>query len=182
MSIYEIILLSIGLAIDALAVSIACSATAGSYKKWLLWETAIMFGLFQGLMPLIGYYLGSGVRNFVENIDHWVAFILLAIVGIKMIIESSDEINKEKLTHKSILFLAIATSIDAFVTGITFNFVQVNLFLALSSIGIITFVHSLAGAFGGKKISFLSTKKMEVAGGVAIILIGLKILFFHLIS
>lgn len=181
MGIYEIILLSIGLSIDALAVSIACGITANASKKRLLFEMAVMFGLFQALMPLLGYGLGLGVKSFVENIDHWIAFVLLAVVGIKMILEASDEIKDEKLTHKSIFFLAVATSIDALVTGITFNFVQINIPLTVLIIGLITFGLSSAGAFWSKKLLFLPASKMEIAGGIAIILIGLKILLSHLI-
>jgi len=181
MSIYEILLLSIGLSIDALAASIACGVTAGHSKKKLLLEMAIMFGLFQAIMPLLGYFLGFGVKNFVENIDHWVAFLLLVFVGVKMIVEASDELNEEKLTHKSIFFLAVATSIDALVTGITFNFVKVNIPVAILFIGLTTFILSLAGAFWSKKLSFLPASKLEIAGGIAITLIGLKILLSHLL-
>ena len=183
MGIIELILLSIGLGMDAFAVSIC----KGISMKKMDWKKACIIGLyfggFQAIMPVIGYFLGSTFESFISNFDHWVAFILLAIIGGNMIKETfntecdtiSDDVN-----FKTMIILAIATSIDALAVGITFAFFKVNLILAISLIGIITFVLSVIGTKVGNKFGDKYENKAEFVGGVILILLGLKILLEHL--
>lgn len=183
MSIVEIILIGIGLAMDAFAVSV-CKGLA---MKKMDWKKASIigfyFGLFQALMPVIGYFLGIGFENKIKIIDHWIAFVLLSIIGGSMIKESFKENDKDaddKIDFKTMVILAIATSIDALAVGVTFAFLSVNLLLAVSIIGIITFIISAIGvkignAFGGKYEA-----KAEMTGGIILILLGVKILLEHL--
>lgn len=183
MGILEIVVISIGLAMDAFAVSVC----KGLSMKKMNWKNAIIiafyFGAFQALMPVIGYFLGTTFSGFVESIDHWIAFILLAIIGGNMIKESTDdEVEKrnDKVDFKTMIGLAIATSIDALAVGITFAFFRINLFSAILCIGIITFILSLIGVFIGNKFGDKFQNKAELAGGIILIIIGLKILLEHM--
>ena len=181
MGVIELLLLSIGLAMDAFAVSV-CKGI--SMKKINCKKSCIIglwFGGFQALMPTIGYFLGSAFESLVTNIDHWIAFILLGIIGGNMIKEAfcNDESNDD-ISFKTMFVLAVATSIDALAIGITFAFLRVNLLLAISMIGIITFVISIIGTKVGNKFGSKYEKKAELAGGIILILIGIKILLEHL--
>ena len=134
-------------------------------------------------MPVIGYFLGTTFSSFVENIDHWVAFILLSIIGGNMIKESFDsecEKRNDKVNFKTMVVLAIATSIDALAVGITFAFFKVNIIIAVSMIGIITFILSLIGVKIGNRFGDKFQNKAELMGGIILIIIGLKILLEHL--
>ena len=183
MELVEIAFLGVGLAMDAFAVSI-CKGL--SMKKISLRNTliiALYFGFFQALMPCIGYFLGSAFSGFVAKIDHWIAFILLLIIGINMIRESmSDESEKvdDSVGFSTMILLAIATSIDALAVGITFAFFEVNVFLSSVIIGIITFVLSICAVIIGNKFGDIFKNKAEVIGGLILIIIGLKILLEHL--
>ena len=177
MGIIELILLSIGLGMDAFAVSIC----KGISMKKMDWKKACIIGLyfggFQAIMPVIGYFLGSTFESFITNFDHWVAFILLAIIGGNMIKETFStecETISDDVNFKTMIILAIATSIDALAVGITFAFFKVNLILAISLIGIITFVLSVIGTKVGNKFGDKYEKKAEFVGGVILILLGLK--------
>ena len=183
MGLLEIIVIALGLAMDAFAVSI-CKGLA---MKKMNWKHALIiamyFGIFQGVMPIIGYVLGSTFNNFVESIDHWIAFILLAIIGGNMIKESTDdelEKRNDNIDIKTMLVLAIATSIDALAVGITFAFFKANILVSAFIIGVITFVLSIIGVFLGYKFGDKFQNKAELTGGVILILIGLKILLEHL--
>ena len=183
MGIIELILLSIGLGMDAFAISIC----KGISMKKMDWKKACIigtyFGIFQAIMPVIGYFLGSTFESFITNFDHWVAFILLAIIGGNMIKESlSNECDTitDDINFKTMIILAIATSIDALAVGITFAFFNVNLILAITLIGIITFALSVIGTKIGNKFGDKYEKKAEFVGGVILILLGLKILLEHL--
>ena len=183
MGIIELILLSIGLGMDAFAVSVC----KGISMKKMNWKKAciigVYFGGFQALMPVIGYFLGTAFENIITNIDHWIAFILLGIIGGKMIKDALDkkcESCDESVGFKSMIVLAIATSIDALAVGITFAFLQVNIWLAITLIGIITFVLSVIGTKIGNKFGDKYEKKAEFIGGIILILLGLKILLEHL--
>lgn len=183
MSILEIILIGIGLAMDAFAVSI-CKGLA---MKKMNWKSAIIialyFGIFQAVMPLIGFLLGTNFANAIQNIDHWIAFILLSVIGLNMIKEAihpSDENMNDRIDIKTMLILAIATSIDALAVGITFAFLKVNIFTSISIIGIITFIISLIGVKIGNVFENKLKNKAEILGGIILILIGLKILLEHL--
>jgi putative Mn2+ efflux pump MntP len=184
MGIIEILLLGISLAMDAFAVSIC----KGLSMKKVDWKKAIIiglyFGVFQALMPVIGYFLGSAFQGIVTNIDHWVAFILLSVIGGNMIREalSEDESNNcnDNVDFKTMFILAVATSIDALAVGITFAFLNVNVPLAVSIIGIVTFIISLIGVNIGNKFGSKYENKAEIVGGMVLILLGIKILLEHL--
>ena len=184
MSFFEIFFIGIGLAMDAFAVSIC----KGLSMKKMNWNDGILialyFGVFQALMPMLGYFLGTTFSEFVKNIDHWIAFISLMIIGGNMIKEAifdkKDDKENSKVDVKTMLILAIATSIDALTIGVTFAFFEVNIILAISVIGIITFVLSLIGVKIGNRFGDKFESKAEIAGGIILIIIGLKILLEHL--
>lgn len=183
MNLIELLLLSIGLAMDAFAVSIC----KGISMKKMEWKKSCIIGLwfggFQALMPVIGYFLGTTFESFVTNIDHWIAFILLSFIGINMLKESFCKENEESesdMSFKTMLILAIATSIDALAVGITFAFLKVDLILAICLIGITSFVLSIFGTKVGNKFGNKYEHKAEMIGGIILILLGLKILLEHL--
>lgn len=183
MGIFEILLIGLGLAMDAFAVSIC----KGLSMKKMNWKNAIIialyFGIFQALMPIIGYFLGTTFSSLVENIDHWIAFILLVIIGGNMIKDSFDdecEKRNEKVDFKTMIILAIATSIDALAVGVTFAFFKTNIVLAISIIGMITFILSLIGVKIGNRFGDKFQNKAELIGGIILIIIGSKILLEHL--
>ncbi len=183
MDILELILIAIGLGMDAFAVSI-CKGISMSKMNW---KKAIIiglyFGIFQALMPVIGFTLGKTFENLVTSIDHWIAFGLLLIIGIKMIIDAFKEDNisvNDSINWKVMVILAIATSIDALAVGITFAFLQVNLLLAVSIIGIITFILCVIGTKIGNNFGNKFENKAEILGGIVLIFIGVKILLEHL--
>ena len=183
MSLLEIILISVGLAMDAFAVAV-CKGLAmkhGSTKKGII--IAIYFGAFQAIMPLIGYLLGIRFEKAIETIDHWIAFGLLTAIGINMIKESlkndENDINDD-VGFKTMFILALATSIDALAVGVTFAFLRTNIFIPLIFIGIITFVLSFIGVKIGNKFGDKLKNKSEKLGGVILILMGIKILLDHL--
>lgn len=183
MGILEIILLGIGLAMDAFAVSIC----KGLSMKRMNWKNAIIiafyFGVFQAIMPVIGYFLGTTFEIFVTAVDHWIAFILLSFIGGNMIKESfnsEDEDKNDRVDFKTMIVLAIATSIDALAVGITFAFFDVNVIVAVSIIGVITFFISLLGVKVGNKFGDKYQNKAELMGGILLVLLGIKILVEHL--
>lgn len=188
MSFIEIVLVGIGLSMDAFAVSVCkgLSMKKGCLKKSLL--VAFFFGFFQAFMPFAGWLLGSSFEKIITPIDHWIVFGLLSILGIKMIIESLKkdkegcprENNTIAAEIRQLLVLSIATSIDALAVGITFAFLQVSIVSSCMIIGITTFVISLAGVFIGSKFGDHFKSKAEFAGGVILILLGVKILLEHL--
>lgn len=182
MGILELILLSVGLAMDAFSVSV-CKGL--NMKKLSLKNgvvIALFFGAFQAGMPLIGYFLGSRFAEFIASFSHWVAFILLVAIGGKMVFEvvrggdDEDDSGEFSLKIGELLILSVATSIDALAVGIVFVAAEVNLILSISMIGIITFLLSFAGVIIGNKFGSRFEKKAEIAGGVILILIGVKLL------
>lgn len=183
MGVIELILIGIGLAMDAFAVSIC----KGLSMKKMEWKKAgiigLYFGFFQGLMPAIGFGLGIGFENTIKSIDHWIAFVLLSIIGGNMIKEAfdkDDEDSNDKVDFRTMIVLAIATSIDALAIGVTFAFLDVNILLAVAIIGIITFIISMVGVKIGNVFGDKYESKAEIAGGVILILLGIKILLEHL--
>ena len=196
MTVFELILTAIALSMDAMAVSVASGIAA---KKINIKNALIMaaaFGLFQALMPAIGFYIipvlcklfGAGVETFVQSVDHWVAFILLAFIGGKMIFEAikndEEEAGEDPFRLSNILVLAVATSIDALATGIvfcSFKFSAAKLIFSVATIGVITFALSLFGVLAGKKLGERFKRGAVLAGGVVLVLIGLKILIEHLL-
>lgn len=181
MSILEIIFTALGLTMDAFAVSICkgLSLKKVSFKNAILVGT--YFGLFQGLMPLIGYFLGFKMKDAIMSIDHWIAFILLGIIGLNMILDSfKKESIDDNLEFKTMIILAIATSIDALAIGITFAFLEVNIYFAVTLTAIITFIISALGVKIGNIFGNKYSSKAEIFGGIVLILMGIKILLEHL--
>jgi putative Mn2+ efflux pump MntP len=183
MSLLEIILIAVGLAMDAFAVSISAGTLASMKDFRSTVRLAFHFGLFQFLMPVAGWFLGSGIQGYVESIDHWIAFVLLSYIGIKMIRESfkKDESKKENPSKgKNLVILSVATSIDALVVGFTLAMLDVNIWYPSIMIGVITAGLSFLGIWIGKKLGMKLGKVMEVVGGLILIGIGFKILVEHL--
>lgn len=182
MSYFELLLIAIGLSMDAFAVSICKGLSVKKANKTHMLKAGLYFGGFQALMPLIGYSLGIWFKDIIVSIDHWIAFILLSIIGINMIRESfSDgENTSDSFKFKDMIILAIATSIDALAVGITFAFLNVSIIPAISIIGITTFLFSAVGIKIGNVFGKKYESKAEFLGGVILIIIGLKILIEHL--
>ncbi len=175
----EVLILAIALSMDAFAVSIGLGSKHIEKTKSLAIMAAIYFGVFQALMPLIGFFGGKGVLGWVEDYAHWIAFFLLVLVGAKMIYESMTEGIEEdisQITHKVLLILAIATSIDAMAAGFSLTLIDVNPLIACSTIGITTFFFSWVGVYVGAKSGTWLESKAEFLGGIILILIGFKIL------
>lgn len=178
MSILELFILAVGLSMDAFAVSVCKGLSLGKIKPKHMCIAGAWFGGFQALMPLIGYFLGSFFAEMIEKYDHWVAFVLLAIIGGNMIKESFGKEEKvdSSMDVKSMLLLAIATSIDALAVGVTFAFLQVQIVPAVSFIGVITFIFSAVGVKIGSLFGTKYKSKAELFGGIVLVLIGIKIL------
>ena len=174
----ELTLLSIGLAMDAFAVSVCKGISISKDQTKEAIKIGLYFGTFQAIMPLLGYLFGVKICYTVESIDHWLAFIILSLIGINMIKDAKiSEKQNKKTDIKTMLILSIATSIDALAIGMTFAFLKVNIIKAVSVIGIITFILSLIGVLISKFIKPKNTNKSEIFGGITLILIGFKILF-----
>ena len=178
MSFVELLLFGIGLSMDAFAVSICKGLSVRKLRPKHAITVGLWFGGFQALMPLIGYFLGSFFAEMIEKYDHWVAFVLLAFIGGNMIKESfgKDEKVDSSMDVKSMLLLAIATSIDALAVGVTFAFLQVQIVPAVSFIGVITFIFSAVGVKIGSLFGTKYKSKAELFGGIVLVLIGIKIL------
>lgn len=178
MGILDLFILAVGLSMDAFAVSVCKGLSLGKIKPKHMCIAGAWFGGFQALMPLIGYFLGSFFAEMIEKYDHWVAFVLLAIIGGNMIKESfgKDEKVDSSMDVKSMLLLAIATSIDALAVGVTFAFLQVQIVPAVSFIGLITFIFSAVGVKIGSLFGTKYKSKAELFGGIVLVLIGIKIL------
>jgi putative Mn2+ efflux pump MntP len=181
-----IIIIAIGLAMDAFTVSIVSGAAYKQLHVKHALRIALFFGGFQAIMPLIGFLAGLSIKSYITSYDHWVAFGLLSAVGGKMIYESFKIKTAEKNFNPSNIFvllvLSVATSIDALAIGITLSFLRVSLAAAVGIIGLVTFVLSYLGVFIGKKYGHFFENKIEAVGGLILIALGVKILFDHLIS
>lgn len=179
---FEVLLLSFALAMDAFAVSIGLGVKKKEFDKVLALKVALFFGFFQAFMPLIGHLASLGVGSLIESIDHWIAFLLLSIIGGKMLYESFGENTEDEIsiiTNKVLLILAIATSIDAMAAGFTLNLLDLNPYSSMLIIGLVTFVFSFIGVFIGTKGGSFLEDKAEKLGGIVLIGIGLKILIEH---
>lgn len=177
----EVLILAVALSMDAFAVSIGLGSKHVLKTRTLAAQAAIYFGLFQALMPLIGFFGGKGVFGWVEAYAHWIAFSLLLLIGGKMIYESVVEGVEEdiaQITHRVLLILAIATSIDAMAAGFTLALIEVNPFVACLIIGCVTFMFSWLGVYVGAKSGTFLESKAELLGGVILILMGFKVLLF----
>jgi putative Mn2+ efflux pump MntP len=183
MSLLELFIIAVGLSMDAFAVSICKGLSVQKMKFRHALICGAYFGGFQALMPSIGYLLGSQFESMITQIDHWIAFILLAIIGINMIKESRED-DEEKLDDSfgvsTMLTLAVATSIDALAVGVTFAFLQVNIVWAVIFIGSVTFILSAIGVRVGHVFGMKYKSKAEFAGGLILVLMGVKILLEHL--
>ena len=183
MGLIELFLIAVGLSMDAFAVSV-CKGLAMpkcTFKKAAI--VGLWFGGFQALMPAIGYVLGAQFQETIASTDHWIALVLLALIGGNMIHEALDNDEEEadaSLDVKAMFLLAVATSIDALAIGITFAFLKVNIIPAVCFIGIVTFIISFAGVKIGNVFGVRYKNKAEIVGGVILILLGLKILLEHL--
>ena len=186
MQIFEVLLIGVGLSMDAFAVAICKGLQMQKINCRFSAIIALFFGGFQALMPLIGWVLGRQFQRYIVQIDHWIAFLLLSIIGINMIRESreqEEECCKEdlkKMDYKELFMLAIATSIDALAVGVTFAFLKVNIVSSITIIGITTFLISFIGVSIGNVFGMKFKGKAEFFGGAVLILIGLKILLEHL--
>ena len=183
MSLLELFIIAVGLSMDAFAVSICKGLSVPKMKLGHALICGIYVGGFQALMPAVGYLLGSQFETLITRIDHWIAFILLGIIGINMIRESKEE-EEEKLDSsfgaKAMLPLAVATSIDALAVGVTFAFLKVNIVWAVTFIGVVTFIFSAVGVKVGNVFGMRYKARAELAGGVILVLMGCKILLEHL--
>lgn len=186
MSLFELFLIAVGLSMDAFAVAICKGLATGRVKLGQMVIVGLWFGIFQALMPLIGYLLGVNFSTLIQSVDHWIAFILLGLIGANMIREAvgGDEecCNEEDSSYsiRAMLPLAIATSIDALAVGVSFAFLSVDIVPAVSFIGVCTFILSAFGVKIGSVFGLRFKKKAEIAGGVILILMGAKILLEHL--
>ena len=185
MGIIETFILAVALSMDAFAVSVCKGLSMGKAKLGSALTVGLWFGVFQALMPLIGFFLGVQFEEYISAFDHWIAFILLGIIGGNMIWEAvkGDEAcdsSGESLDVRTMLALAVATSIDALAVGVTFAFLSVNIVWAVSFIGVTTFTISLIGVKIGNIFGTRYKSKAELAGGIILVLIGCKILLEHL--
>ena len=183
----ELLFMGVGLAMDAFAVSICKGLGMKKVNKKQAVVIGVFFGGFQTLMPLIGWILGKQFERYITSVDHWIAFILLGFIGGKMIVESlkkeeEEEIEKsdKPLDLKEMFILAIATSIDALAIGITFAFLGTPIIEAIAIIGIVTFLISIGGVYVGNFFGSKYKNKAEFAGGLILVLLGIKILLEHL--
>lgn len=180
MNLITLLLLAIALSADAFAVSISLGLSIKPLKNFHIFFSSAMFGLFQGLMPLLGYLSSITLKDIVEKYSSWIAFILLFIIGAKMIFETCKEMKSEektedtKFSFKNIFILSIATSIDAFASGISLAMLNVNILIASSVIAIITFGLCTCGFYFGKEIGELFKHKAQILGGLVLIIIAIK--------
>ncbi len=182
MGILNLIFMAVGLAMDAFAVSV-CKGMAMKKMDWRnALKAGLYFGGFQALMPALGYFLGSRLQSLIAGVDHWIAFGLLVFIGGKMIVESFDKNSKTDCSFgaRTMLVLAIATSIDALAVGISLGFLQTDIILAVTLIGAITFLLSFLGVKIGNVFGNRLSSKAELAGGIILVLIGVKIVLEHL--
>lgn len=189
MGIVELLLTAIALSMDAFAVSVCKGLGMRRMRYDQALVISLYFGVFQALMPLIGWLLGTSFSRYIQAFDHWITFVLLAFLGGKMLWDvfhekedGEQESAERRLDHRELFMLAIATSIDALAVGIAFACLDVNIWSSISIIGVTTLVISFAGVWIGNRFGNRFQKKAEIAGGLVLILIGVKILAEHLIE
>ena len=183
MSIWELFVIAVGLSMDAFAVSVCKGLSAGRVRLGHALTAGIWFGGFQALMPFLGWLLGSRFQSFISSVDHWIAFLLLGLIGLNMVRASRSQEEEEvgaSFAPKAMLPLAVATSIDALTVGITFAFLRVDILWAITLIGVTTFVLSAIGVKAGGIVGERGKSRAELAGGIVLILMGCKILVEHL--
>ncbi len=183
MSILSLFIIAVGLSMDAFAVSICKGLALQKINVRKAVTVGAWFGIFQAVMPLAGYFLGRGFRQYITSFDHWIAFVLLTLIGANMIREAvsgREEKESDSLNVKEMFLLAVATSIDALAVGVTFAFLDVNIVPAVLFIGVITFSISCIGVKIGSIFGTKFKSKAEIMGGAILILMGIKILAEHL--
>ena len=182
MEIWELFLVAVSLSMDAFAVSVCKGLSVKKLRPHHCATAGLYFGGFQALMPLLGWLLGRQFESLIKSIDHWIAFVLLALIGANMIREAlgDEEDVNDSFSFKTMLPLAVATSIDALAVGVTFAFLEVQILPAILPIGCTTFALSAAGVKIGNVFGSGLQSKAEIAGGVILILLGIKILIEHL--
>ncbi len=182
MQLWELFLIAVGLSMDAFAVSICKGLSVSKVRMRHRLSVGLYFGGFQALMPFIGYLLGSQFQQMITSVDHWIAFVLLVIIGINMIREARGDAEEVDASFgvKSMLPLAVATSIDALAVGVTLAFLQVNILASVSFIGVTTFVLSIVGLTVGNLFGARYKSRAEILGGIVLIVMGIKILAEHL--
>ncbi len=184
MSLWELFMIAVALSMDAFAVAVCKGLSVRKAGLKYSLTVGLYFGGFQALMPFLGYLLGVNFQNMITSVDHWIAFILLGVIGVNMIREALNKDEEEdldsSLTPRSMLPLAVATSIDALAVGVTFAFLKVSIAPAVSFIGVVTFILSAIGVKIGNVFGARYKSKAELFGGVVLILIGVKILLEHL--
>ncbi len=192
MGLISIFMTGLGLSMDAFAVSLAKGFCLKDNEAKYSFRVAFLFGGFQALMPLLGWWIGTYFEGYIKSIDHWIAFILLGFIGGKMLIESIKELRhggdddvpteceRDDFCYKKLTVLAIATSIDALAVGVSFAFLNTSIIPSIIIIGLTTFVLCFFAVFLGKKIGSIFQNYAELFGGIILIVIGLKILIEHL--
>ncbi|MBQ8958614.1 MAG: manganese efflux pump [Bacteroidales bacterium] len=184
MNFLELLLIALGVSMDAFSVSICKGLTTKRFSLRMALTCGLWFGSFQALMPVVGYCLGSQFARFVESIDHWIAFGLLFLIGANMIREAfskkESESHNSSLSFRTMFFLAVATSIDAMAVGVSFACIQVKIWSSVLVIGITTFLFSVLGVKIGNVFGSKFEKSATIFGGIILIVIGLKILLEHL--
>ena len=189
MEFFTLFLIALGLSMDAFAVSISNGLFYKNFKKSHMFLSSLTFGIFQGIMPVIGFFAGNMFFDLISSYDHWIAFILLSFIGTNMIIDAIKELKierkndlfKKDYSFKSMLLQGIATSVDALAVGISFAALKINILIASANICLVTFIVCLIGNYVGKKFGHLLEEKAKIFGGAILILIGLKILIEHMI-
>lgn len=184
MSIFSIIVTAFSLSMDAFAVSITKGISLKKINLYIASKIALFFGIFQGVMPLIGWVFGTRFELYIKSIDHWVAFILLGLIGFKMILESKEDDSHEDysstLDNKELIVLSIATSIDALAVGVSFAFLNIDIVPISIAISVITFIVCFLGVLIGRKIGSFFKKFAQILGGCLLIFIGFNILNDHI--
>jgi putative Mn2+ efflux pump MntP len=183
MGIITLLIIALGLTFDTFAVSISTGLVLKSIRFRQATKIALVLSVFQGLMPLLGWFIGMKVKSLIDNYNHWIAFGLLVTIGIKMIVESQKKDDGEvifsPLKPLVLIGIAIATSIDAFIVGISFAFINVNIVFSIFIIGFVTYVVAMLGMLFGKNAGNWFGRKMEILGGIILIGIGFKIVIQH---
>ena len=183
MTIFELIVIAVGLSMDAFAVSICKGLSVRRLRPRHNIICGLYFGGFQALMPVLGWLLGRQFEALIKNVDHWIAFVLLALIGANMIreaVKNEEENLNDSFSPKTMLPLAVATSIDALAVGVTFAFLDVAIIPAVSIIGVTTFIFSVAGVKIGNVFGAKYKSKAELVGGIVLVAMGIKILIEHL--
>ena len=184
MSLFELFILAVGLSMDAFAVSVCKGLSAGHLRPVHNLTCGLYFGGFQAMMPLLGWLLGIQFQALISTVDHWIAFLLLSVIGVNMVRESREESGDVdcSFSFRSMLPLALATSIDALAVGVSMAFMPVDILSSAGIIGIVAFVLSVVGGLVGRRLGCLFQRRAELVGGLVLIGIGVKILCEHLMG